>query len=133
MAQNTALRYGYSKLVDAGFDQTLDRVRAALQHEGFGVQAEINLSNALREKLGVELPRQVILGACNPQLAYKALQMEPEISLLLPCNVTLRQTGAGVEVAVIDARKMMDFVGNPALTPIAEEANRRLQSVLGQL
>lgn len=133
MAESTALRYGYSKLVNAGFDQTLERVRAALQQEGFGVQAEISLSTALREKLGVELPRQLILGACNPQLAYKALQMEPEISLLLPCNITVRQTDIGVEVAVIDARKMMDFVGNPALTSIAEEANRRLRAALEQI
>lgn len=133
MAESTALRYGYSKLVNAGFDQTLERVRAALQQEGFGVQAEISLSTALREKLGVELPRQLILGTCNPQLAYKALQMEPEISLLLPCNITVRQTDIGVEVAVIDARKMMDFVGNPALTSIAEEANRRLRAALEQI
>jgi uncharacterized protein (DUF302 family) len=128
--QTTALKYGYSKLVQTSFDETLERVRQALQKEGFGVQAEINISNALREKLGVELPRQLILGACNPQLAYKAMQLEPEISLLLPCNVTLRQTPDGVEVAVIDAGKLMQFVGNPDLTPLAEEANRRLQSVL---
>jgi uncharacterized protein (DUF302 family) len=69
--------------------------------QGFGIQAEINISGALREKLGVELPPQIILGACNPQLAYKALQAEPGISLLLPCNVTVRQNGAQVEVAVI--------------------------------
>jgi uncharacterized protein (DUF302 family) len=128
--QTTALKYGYAKVVSASFDDTLERVRKALQQQGFGVQAEINISNALREKLGVELPRQLILGACNPQLAYKAMQLEPEISLLLPCNVTLRQTADGVEVAVIDAGKMMQFVGNPELTPLAQEANRRLQAVL---
>ncbi len=128
--QTTALKYGYAKTVSASFDETLDRVRKALQQEGFGVQAEINLSNALREKLGVELPRQLILGACNPQIAYKALQAEPEVSLLLPCNVTLRQTANGVEVAVIDAGKLMEFVGNPELTPLAAEVKRRLQAVL---
>jgi uncharacterized protein (DUF302 family) len=128
--QTTALKYGYAKVVSTSFDDTLERVRKALQQEGFGVQAEINISNALREKLGVELPRQLILGSCNPELAYKAMQLEPEISLLLPCNVTLRQTADGVEVAVIDAGKMMQFVGNPELTPLAQEANRRLQAVL---
>lgn len=131
--QSTALQYGYSKSVSGTFEQTLDRVRNALQQEGFGVQAEINISNALREKLGVEVPRQLILGACNPQLAYKAMQAEPEITLLLPCNVTLRQNGDRVEVAVIDAGKMMQFVGNPELRPIAEEVNRRLQSVLARV
>jgi uncharacterized protein (DUF302 family) len=128
--QTTVLKYGYAKIVNTSFDETLERVRQALQQEGFGVQAEINISNALREKLGVELPRQLILGACNPQLAYKAMQLEPEISLLLPCNVTVRQTPEGVEVAVIDAAKLMQFVGNPELTLLAEEANRRLQAVL---
>jgi uncharacterized protein (DUF302 family) len=128
--QTTALKYGYSKVVQVSFGETLERVRQALQKEGFGVQAEINISNALREKLGVDLPAQLILGACNPQLAYKAMQLESEISLLLPCNVTLRQTPDGVEVAVIDAGKLMQFVGNPELTPLAEEANRRLQAVL---
>lgn len=131
--QSTALKYGYSKTVSGTFEQTLDRVRKALQEEGFGVQAEINISSALREKLGVEVPRQLILGACNPQLAYKAMQAEPEITLLLPCNVTLRQNDDGVEVAVIDAGKMMQFVGNPELRPIAEEVNRRLQSVLDRV
>ncbi len=128
--ETTALKYGYAKTVSASFDQTLDRVRGALQKEGFGVQAEINISNALREKLGVEVPRQVILGACNPQIAYKALQAEPEISLLLPCNVTVRQTSNGAEVAVIDAGKLMEFVGNPELIPLAAEVKRRLQAVL---
>ena len=131
--QSTALKYGYSKTASGTFDQILDRVRNALQQEGFGVQAEINISNALREKLGVEVPRQLILGACNPQLAYKAMQAEPEISLLLPCNVTLRQNGDRVEVAVIDAEKMMQFLGNPELQPIAEEVKRRLQSVLARV
>lgn len=131
--QSTALQYGYSKTVSGTFEQTLDRVRKALLEEGFGVQAEINISNALREKLGVEVSRQLILGACNPQLAYKAMQAEPEITLLLPCNVTLRQNGDRVEVAVIDAGKMMQFVGNPELQPIAKEVNRRLQSVLARV
>lgn len=131
--QSTALKYGYSKSVSDTFEKTLDRVRKALQEEGFGVQAEINISNALREKLGVEVPRQLILGACNPQLAYQAMQAEPEITLLLPCNVTLRQDADRVEVAVIDAGKMMQFVGNPELRPIAEEVKRRLQSVLARI
>jgi len=125
-----AQKYGYSKTVNFSFEETLERTKKALQEQGFGVQAEINISNALREKLGVEVPRQIILGACNPQLAYKALQAEPEISLLLPCNVTVRQSGPKVEVAVVDAEKLMEFVGNAELTPLAAEAKRRLKAVL---
>jgi uncharacterized protein (DUF302 family) len=128
--QATAQKYGYSRVVRCSFDEALERTRKTLQQQGFGVQAEINISTALHEKLGVNVPRQVILGACNPQLAYQALQVEPEISLLLPCNVTVRQSGPNVEVSVIDAEKLMQFVGKPELKPLAVEAKRRLQTVL---
>ncbi|HET9791541.1 MAG TPA: DUF302 domain-containing protein [Candidatus Angelobacter sp.] len=126
----TAQKYGYAKTVNCSFADAVGRVKNALQEQGFGVQAEIDISGALREKLGVEIPPQIILGACNPQLAYQALQAEPEISLLLPCNVTVRQAGQTVEVAVIDAEKLMEFVGNPELKPLASEAKRKLQAVL---
>ena len=85
--QLTAQRYGYSKTVNSSFNEVLERAKEALQEEGFAVQAEINISNALREKLGVEVPQQIILGACNAALAHKALQVEPEIGLL--CRATL--------------------------------------------
>lgn len=129
----TALKYGSSKTVAAPFDETVARAKKALEQEGFGVQAEIDISKALKEKLGVEVPRLLILGACNPRLAHQALQVEPEVSLLLPCNVTVRQKPGAVEVAVIDAGRLMEFVGNPALTPLAQEANRRLQAVLEKI
>ena len=128
--QGTVHKYGYSKLVRCSFDEALERTKKTLQQQGFGVQAEINLSTAIHEQLGVNLPREVILGACNPQLAYQALQAEPEISLLLPCNITVRQHGSDVEVSVIDAEKLMQFVGNPELEPVAVEAKRRLQAML---
>ena len=128
--QVTAQKYGYSRVVNYSFDEALERTKKTLQQQGFGVQAEINISTALHEKLGVDLPRQVILGACNPQLAYQALQAEPEISLLLPCNVTVQQSGSNVQVSVIDAEKLMQFVGKPELKPVAVEAKRRLQAVL---
>jgi len=128
--QVTKQKYGYSKIVRRSFDEALERAKKTLQQQGFGVQAEIDISTALHEKLGVNVPRQVILGACNPQLAYKALQAEPGISLLLPCNVAVRQSGPDVEVSVIDAEKLMEFVENPELKPLAVEAKRRLQAVL---
>lgn len=125
-----AHKYGYSRVVHYSFEEALERTRKTLQQQGFGVQAEIDISTALHEKLGVNVPRQVILGACNPQLAYQALEAEPEISLLLPCNVTVRQSGPEVEVSVIDAEKLMQFVGKAELKPLAVEAKRRLQAVL---
>src|SRR5215469_12797638 len=113
--QMTAQKYGYSTTVNYSFKEALERTKKALQEQGFGVQAEINISSALREKLGIEVPQQIILGACNPQLAHKALQAEPEIGLLLPCNVTVQQHDQHVKIAVIDAARLMDFVGNPEL------------------
>jgi uncharacterized protein (DUF302 family) len=131
--QLTAQKYGYSKTVNYSFNDALERTKKALQEQGFGVQAEINLSSALRDKLRIEVAQQIILGACNPQLAHKALQAESEIGLLLPCNVTVRQDGQQVKVAVIDPERLMDFVGNPELRPIAEEAKRRLRAVLDRI
>ena len=130
--QLTAQKYGYSKTVNYSFNEALERTKKALQDQGFGVQAEINLSRALREKLRIEVPEQIILGACNPQLAHKALQAESVIGLLLPCNVTVRQDSLQVKVAVIDPERLMDFVGNPELRPIAEEA-KRITSVLERM
>ena len=126
----TALKYGSSRSIAASFDDAVVRAKKALEQEGFGVQAEIDISKALKEKLGVDVPRQLILGACNPRLAFQALQAEPEVALLLPCNVTVSQKPGAVEVAVIDAGRLMEFVGNPALKPLAEEVSRRLQAVL---
>jgi uncharacterized protein (DUF302 family) len=131
--QTTAQKYGYSKPVNCSFNEALEKTKKALLAQGFGIQAEINISNALREKLGIEVPQQIILGACNPQLAHKALQAEPEIGLLLPCNVTVRQDGQQVKVAAIDAERLMEFVDNPELRPIAAEAKRRLQIVLEKI
>lgn len=122
--------YGYSRSVDASFDEAVERTKAALKEQGFGVLAEIDIQHALKEKLGVEIPRHLILGACNPQLAHRALEAEPEISLLLPCNVVVRERDGRVAVAAIDAERMMSFVGNPALEPIAREANERLRKAV---
>jgi len=129
----TALKYGSSRTVAVSFDEAVARAKKALEQEGFGVQAEIDISKVLKEKLGVEVPRQLILGACNPHLAYQALQAEPEVSLLLPCNITVLQKAGLVEVAVIDAGRLMEFAGNPALEPLAQEASRRLQAVLEKI
>ena len=126
----TEQKYGYSRVICCAFDEALQRTKETLQQQGFNVQTEIDMSTALHEKLGVNVPRQVILGACNPQLAYQALQVEPEIGLLLPCNVTVRQSGPIVEASVIDAEKLMQFVGKPELKPLAVEAKRRLQAVV---
>lgn len=111
---------------DAALVKTID----ALKVEGFGVLTEIDVRETFRKKLNVEFPPYKILGACNPPLAHRALTAAPEVGLLLPCNVTVRQLEDGtVEVALVDPLAMMSVVNNPALKSIAEEARTRLSRV----
>lgn len=110
------------------------RVEAALVEQGFGVLTEIDVAATLKRKLGVDVPPQLILGACNPQLAHRALEADPTIGLLLPCNVVLRDDGSGaLTVAAMDPEVMVTATGNADLEPVAAEARRRLAAALGTL
>jgi uncharacterized protein (DUF302 family) len=129
-------RYGFSKVVDLPYAEAVEKTRAALKEEGFGVLSEIDLKEKLKEKLGVEFRRYVILGACNPPLAYKTLQEEIEIGLLLPCNVIVYEAedGKGSVVSAVNAKAMLSVVGEkPALDAVATEVNQRLQRALEHL
>lgn len=106
------------------------RVRAARQEQGFGVLAEIDVAATLHDKLGVERSPPKILGACNPHFAQQALEIDPSVSLVLPCNVVLETTSDGTRVAIVDPRALMD---DPAFSSLAEEAAKRLQSVVDGL
>lgn len=126
--------YGRSVNVEGStFEATVERVKALLKDEGFGVLCEIDVGKTLNEKLGVAFRPYRILGACNPQLAHRALEAESQLGLLLPCNVVVQQTGGSVLVSAIDAGAMMRVVGNAALDPIAQDANARLARVLEKL
>lgn len=128
--------YGFSKTVDIPYDEAVERARASLKTEGFGVLSEIDMKEKLKEKLGVDFRNYVILGACNPPLAYKTLQQEINIGLLLPCNVIVYETDEPGKcvVAAIDARMMLSVVGeNSTLYAIATEVNEKLQQVITQL
>lgn len=120
------ISYGRVRTVDLPYEAALAAVREALKNEGFGVLTEIDLKDKLKEKLGVDFRRYVILGACNPPLAYKALQEELNVGLLLPCNVVVYEEGGRSTVAAIDALKMLSVVGNPKLEATAAEVNERL-------
>jgi len=130
-------KYGFSKTVDLAFEDAVEKARAALKEEGFGVLCEIDIKEKLKEKLGVDFRNYVILGACNPPLAYKTLQQEIGIGLLLPCNVVVYETDeAGKSVvAAIDAETMLSVVGanNAAISAVATEVNEKLQRVVAQL
>jgi uncharacterized protein (DUF302 family) len=130
-------KYGFRKTVDIPYEEAVEKTRAALQEEGFGVLCEIDIKEKLKEKLGVDFRNYVILGACNPPLAYKTLQQEIGIGLLLPCNVVVYETDeAGKSVvAAIDAETMLSVAGanNATINAVATEVNEKLRRVVAQL
>jgi uncharacterized protein (DUF302 family) len=125
-----SLDYGIGRVVPDPYDEVLPRVKDALKAEGFGVLTEIDVKATLLAKLGVDRGKYAILGACSPPHAHKALQVEPEIGLLLPCNVVVYETATGTRVSAIDAGTMLGFVGNPALDEIAADVQARLTRVI---
>ena len=129
------MEYGSSRKLKVTVDEALERTRASLQREGFGVLFEINLDEKMKEKLGVDFRRYVILGACNPGIAYQSLQEEIGLGLLLPCNVIVYEgdePGSSV-VAAIDAKKMMEVTGNARLGDAAVKVDEMLRRVMAGL
>jgi uncharacterized protein (DUF302 family) len=110
--------------------EAAERVRAALKTEGFGVLCEIDVQATMKEKLGVDGEPYLILGACNPPLAHRALEAEPELGALLPCNVTVYRRDGHTHIAAVDPERMLSIAGNPALAPIAGEVRQRLAAVV---
>lgn len=125
--------YGFGIITDLEPEEAEARLRAALTEEGFGVLTEIDVTSTLKEKLGVEWVPYRILGACNPQLAHKALEAEEAIGLLLPCNVIVYRAAEGTAVRVLEPELMAQVTANPALEPIATEARERLERALATL
>ena len=126
--------YGHHISIVGPFSSALERVISALKDEGFGVLSDIDIQKAMKEKLGVDMPAYRILGACNPPLAHRALQAEPEIGLLLPCNVTVRAEADGkVSVGFLDPQTMVQMTSNPSVASVADEAGERLRRVQSAL
>jgi uncharacterized protein (DUF302 family) len=120
--------------VERPYDETVAAVRERLAEQGFGVLTEIDVAATLRSKLGVEVLPMVILGACRPELAHRAIAAEPSIAALLPCNVVVREAGSGVTVVeAADPDAMMQFAGGGALREVAAEARQRLSAALTAL
>jgi len=125
--------YGFGVHLESPFDDVMSRTRAALKEQGFGILTEINVQQTLKEKLDVTFRRYVILGACNPPLAHRALTAEIDIGLLLPCNVVLYEEGTGTTVKVMDPQAALGLVANPTIAPVAAEARARLERALHAL
>lgn len=126
--------YGQHITISGPFDTAVEKVTAALKTEGFGVLSDIDIQKAMKEKLGVAMPAYRILGACNPPLAHRALQAEPEIGLLLPCNVTVAEGDGGrVNVGFLDPQTMVQLTSNREVAGVADEAGERLRRVQAAL
>ena len=128
------MSYGITVRLSGPFATTVDRVRAALKDQGFGVLTEIDVRATLREKLDVQMEDYLILGACNPPLAHRALDADRDIGLLLPCNVVVRADGPDATlVQALDPQVMVQVTGRPELKDVADQATARLRAALDTL
>ena len=132
MPQVDSHTYTLTTTTDLAFADAVDRVREELVAEGFGVLCEIDVQATLEAKLGVEREPYLILGACNPPLAHAALETEPELGVLLPCNVVVYQEDGQTQISAVDAERMLSIVGNDQLADTAGEVRRRLSAVVGR-
>ena len=120
---------GFQSTLNMPYEAALEKVTAALKVEGFGVLTSIDVKETMKKKLDVDFRKYTILGACNPPLAHRALTARPDVGLLLPCNVIVYEQGNGTVVNIIDPMSMTDFIQDPALDSVAEEARQRLKRV----
>ena len=128
------MKYYFEKTLKEDFETSVAKTKEALKSEGFGVLSEIDINEKLKEKLGVDFRRYKILGACNPAYAYKALQKEDKIGVMLPCNVIIQErTNGEIEVAAVDPAASMLSIDNDDLRMIATEIRVKLQNVIGLL
>ena len=126
----TATSYTLTTTTTIPFAEAVERTRAELKAEGFGVLCEIDVQATLREKLGAETEPYLILGACNPPLAHQALDAEPDLGTLLPCNVVIYQAGGETHVSAIDPEKLLSIVENEELAPVAQQVREKLGAVI---
>ncbi len=125
------MAYTYDRIIaDADFDAVDDRLRNALAENGFGVLTEIDVAATMKKKLDADMPPYRILGACNPQMAYKAIGIEPRVGAMLPCNVILRQVGKDVEISAIDPEASMQAIDNADLKAVAAQVRDMLKTAV---
>jgi uncharacterized protein (DUF302 family) len=124
---------GFQVRLNVSYDEAVQRATAALKEEGFGVLTTIDVKETLKQKLNADFRRYVILGACNPSLAHRALNADLDVGLLLPCNVIVYEQDGGAVVSLVDPQVMLGVMANPAVEPIANEAREKLQRVVDKL
>jgi uncharacterized protein (DUF302 family) len=127
------MSYYFSTTLPVSLGEAIPRVEAALQQEGFGVISRIDIQNALKTKINVDFRPYIILGACNPALAYEALKIEDKVGTMLPCNVILQDLGGRTEVAAIDPVASMQAIDNPQLQTAAQQVQHKLRRVIESL
>ena len=127
------MEYGISKLSGLGFDETIEKVTEELKKEGFGILTTIDIKETLKNKLGIDTDKYMILGACNPNFAHKALEMEQELGLLLPCNVIVYEKDGDVHVSVMNPEIMSLVTGNKKLAEVAGEVKSILDNVIANV
>jgi len=128
------MTYYFSKTIRSGFDEAVSKVKQSLKVEGFGVLTEIDVKDTLKKKLDVDFKKYLILGACNPPFAFKALQAEDKIGTMLPCNVIVQEIDDGkIEIAAIDPIMSMQAIKNPDLHDVADQVQKKLKKVIDSL
>lgn len=129
----TPLEYGDVRPVNFPFDQAVSKIESALQAEGFGVLCRIDIQAKMKEKLGVDFPRYLILGVCNPPIAHQALEKDFNLGLLLPCNAVVYESEGKVHVGIVNAEAMLAATHRPDLAPLAREVNYKLRRALASV
>ena len=124
------MNYGFSKTINLPYEQAIEKVTAELKKEGFGVLTSIDVKETLKQKINVDFTKYIILGACNPPIAHKALLEEEELGLLLPCNVIVYEKDNQTRVSIFDPLVMTKIIDNEKIKPVAEEVKQKLQRVL---
>ena len=127
------INYGFTKEIDASFEETLDKVSNELRKEGFGILTHIDLAEKFKEKLGIEFKKYIILGACNPPSAHKAILIEEDIGLMLPCNVVIYERQNKTVVSIIKPKVAMKMIDNVELEEIASTIEKKLKKVFDSI
>ncbi|MBF0192198.1 MAG: DUF302 domain-containing protein [Magnetococcales bacterium] len=128
---DTSNPYALKKTVATDYDTTIQAIKAALAEQGFGILTEIDVAATLKKKLNVEGPRTIILGACNPGLAHRAMTAVPDVSVFLPCNVVVRENADGVvEIAAMNPEAMGQMIHHPELSQVAAEADQKIRTAM---